>query len=157
MTDVEGLVELLQQAYEGAPWHGPALRSNLHGVTAEQAARRTGSAHTIWELVLHLAAWRGEVARRLEGHEAGTPPEGDYPPAPHGDRDEWPKTVAWLDESQRRLLSAALALTDQDLHKPVLDYRTNPSGQGATRHTTLIGVLQHDAYHSGQIAVLKRS
>jgi uncharacterized damage-inducible protein DinB len=157
MTDVARLIELLEAAYAGAPWHGPSLKDNLNGVTAAQAARRAGSAHTIWELVLHLAAWRGEIARRLEGHEAGTPMEGDFPAAPHDRAAEWPKALAWLDESHGRLLAAVRALAEEDLHKPVLDYRTNPSGQGATRYTTLRSVLQHHAYHAWQIAVLKRS
>jgi uncharacterized damage-inducible protein DinB len=158
--DVDALVDLLVAAYSGSPWHGPSLKANLKGVTASQASRRVGAAHTIWELVLHLAAWRGEIAQRLEGKEAGTPGEGDYPPAPQGEAasdDEWRKALEWLDESQRRLLSAARALTKDDLPKPVRDFRENPAGEGATRFATIVGVLQHDAYHSGQIGMLKRS
>lgn len=160
MTDLQRIIDLLEAAYAGSPWHGPSLSENLDGVTAAQASRRVGAAHTIWELVLHVAAWRGEIARRLAGHEAGSPPEGDYPPAPQGDaanEDAWRKALAWLDESQQRLLSAARAITADDLHRPVVDYRENPSGQGATRYVTLVGVLQHDAYHSGQIGLLRRA
>jgi uncharacterized damage-inducible protein DinB len=160
MTDVERVIELLDAADSGSPWHGPSLRDNLDGVTFERASRRVGSAHTIWELVLHLAAWRGEIARRLEGHQAGEPAEGDYPAAPEETRAteaEWQNALAWLGESQQRLVAATRALRDDDLVRPVVDYRTNPSGEGATRLTTLIGVLQHDAYHSGQIGLLKRA
>jgi uncharacterized damage-inducible protein DinB len=158
-SDVARLIDFLEAAYSGSPWHGPSLKDNLKGVTAANAARRSGSAHTIWELVLHLAAWRGEIARRLQGNEAGTPPEGDYPPAPQGEDAsdaQWQKALAWLDDSQQRVLSAARALSDGDLQKPVLDHREHVSGEGATRHATLVGLLQHDAYHSGQIAVLRR-
>jgi uncharacterized damage-inducible protein DinB len=160
MSDVNRLVELLEAAYSGAPWHGPSLMDNLKGVTPAQASRRVGRAHTIWELLLHIIAWRGEIARRLQGHEAGTPPEGDYPAAPQGldaSDAEWRKALSSLEDSQQRLLAAARALKDEDLVKPVVDYRENPSGQGATRYATIVGVLQHDAYHSGQIAILKRT
>jgi uncharacterized damage-inducible protein DinB len=160
MSEVDRLVGLIEAAYAGEPWHGPSLQDNLQGMTAHQAARRVGSAHTIWELVLHIAAWHGEIARRLQGHEAGTPPEGDFPAAPEADaatESQWRKALAWLDESQNALVSAARAVPDADLDTPVLDYRQNSSGQGATRRTTLVGVLQHDAYHSGQIAALKRT
>lgn len=160
MSEADRLVELLEASYEGAPWHGPSLKHNLRDVTAAQAARRVGDAHTIWELALHLAAWRGEIARRLQGHEAGTPPEGDFPAAPQGDAandTEWRKALALLDASQHVLVSSTRALNDADLQKAVLDYREKSSGEGATRYVTLVGVLQHDAYHSGQIAVLKRS
>ena len=160
MSDVPRLIELLEAGYSGEPWHGPSIQDNLAGLTAAQASRRTGAAHTIWELVLHLAAWRGEIARRLEGHEAGTPPEGDYPPAPEGGaatEPEWRKALAWLEDSQHRILSVARALREDDLHKPVRDFRQSSSGEGATRFATLVGLLQHDAYHSGQIGMLRRS
>ncbi len=160
MSDVARLAEHLEAGYSGSPWHGPSLRANLKDVTAADAARRTGSAHTIWELVLHLAAWRGEIASRLQGREAGTPPEGDFPQAPAGPaatEAEWRKTLAWLDDSQQKLLAAVRAVDDRDLQKPVIDYRHSAAGHGATRLVTLLGVAQHDAYHSGQIALLKRS
>jgi uncharacterized damage-inducible protein DinB len=160
MPEIDLIVGLIEAAYSGSPWHGPSLKDNLRGVTATQASRRVGQAHTIWELVLHLAAWKGEIARRLQGHEAGTPPEGDFPPVPvaaAATEAEWQKALAWLEESQQRFLKAARSMKSEDLHEPVLDYRTNPSGEGATRYVTLIGLTEHDAYHSGQIAVLKRS
>ena len=160
MSEIQKIVEEIEAAYSGSPWHGPSLKENLTGVTAAQASRRIGARHTIWELVLHLAAWRGEIARRLQGHEAGTPPEGDYPAAPAGaaaSEEAWQKALAWLDDAQEALLSAARAVTDADLHRPVLDYRNNAAGHGATRSVTLHGFAQHDAYHSGQIALLKRT
>ena len=160
MSEVAKLVEQLEAGYSGSAWHGPSLKDNLQGVTAAQASRRIGSGHTIWELVLHLAAWRGEIAKRLQGHEAGAPPEGDFPSAPQGaaaTEPEWRKALAWLDDAQRTLLAAARAVPEDDLQKPILDYRENSSGQGAPRYVTLLGVTQHDAYHSGQIALLRRS
>ncbi len=160
MGDVARLIEQIEAGFSGAPWHGPSLKDNLRGVTAAQASRRVGSGHTIWELVLHLASWRGEIARRLQGHEAGTPPQGDFPPAPPGptaNDAEWRKALAWLDESQNTLIAAARAVDDRDLQKPVLDYRHSAAGHGATRFVTLLGVAQHDAYHSGQIVLLKHA
>jgi hypothetical protein len=47
---------------------GILLFEILEGVTAARAAARPiGSAHTIWELVLHIAAWDGAVLRRMGG------------------------------------------------------------------------------------------
>ena len=159
MNEIQRIVEELEAAYAGSPWHGPSLKDNLAGVTASQASRRLGERHTIWELVLHLAAWRGEIVRRLQGHEAGTPPEGDYPPAPEGaaaTEEAWRKALTWLDDAQKRLLDAVRSVADADVHRPLLDYRDNAGGEGATRSVTLHGLAQHDAYHSGQIALLKR-
>ena len=52
----------------------------LDGVThAQAAAKPIAAAHSIWELVLHIAAWKNEVRRRLSGAPAGEPREGDWP------------------------------------------------------------------------------
>jgi uncharacterized damage-inducible protein DinB len=159
MTTLTRLIDQLEAGHSGSPWHGPSLQHNLQGVTAAQASKRIGKGHTIWELVLHVAAWRGEVACRLRGHEAGTPPEGDFPTPPDGDaatESEWHKAIAWLDDAQQKLVAAVRELRGEDLQTPVLDYRKDAGGQGATREATLLGLLQHDAYHAGQIALLKK-
>ena len=47
---------------------GDSLFEILEGVTAERAAARpVANAHSIWELVLHIAAWDGVVRRRMTG------------------------------------------------------------------------------------------
>ena len=159
MNQVKLIADELDACYSGSPWHGPSLKQNLAGVTARQAATRAGETHTIWELVLHLAAWRGEITRRLEGEQAGTPKEGDYPPAPEGDdatQAAWHRALAWLEDEHTRLLAAVRGIRDDDLPVPVLDYRHGSSGEGATRAVTLHGLAQHDAYHSGQIGLLRK-
>jgi uncharacterized damage-inducible protein DinB len=159
MTSLTRLIHELEGGYSGSPWHGPSLQDNLHGVTAAQASKKMGKGHTIWELVLHVAAWRGEVACRLRGQEARTPPEGDFPPAPDAaaaTESEWHKAMAWLDDAQQQVVAAVRELRGEDLEKPVLDYRKDAGGRGATREATLLGLVQHDAYHSGQIALLKK-
>jgi uncharacterized damage-inducible protein DinB len=139
-------------------WHGPSLTDALKGVTAEQAARRPiPRAHTIWELVLHLAAWRREVARRLDGQRAGDPPEGDWPPMPETTDAGWRTAKRDLLRSHRTLLAAIAELTPGRLQKPVKDYRESKSGVGATVYRTLHGIAHHDAYHAGQIAILKHA
>src|SRR5262249_16980593 len=74
------LIDQFTRAHEGDPWQGSPVKAILKGVTAEQAARKPpNGAHSIWELVLHMTAWRNETARRATGAPAGEPAEGDYP------------------------------------------------------------------------------
>ena len=66
------LAEQVEGALSGPAWHGASLEENLRGLTPEQAAARpVPGAHSIWELVLHITAWAGEVTRRLAGAEPG--------------------------------------------------------------------------------------
>ena len=52
------IADELSSTLNGEAWYGDSLREILEGVTASQAlSHPIGSAHSIWELVLHLEAW----------------------------------------------------------------------------------------------------
>jgi hypothetical protein len=156
MSEAARLIDELTRAVEGDPWHGDAVTRILDGVPAEQARTRVGAAHTIWEIVRHLTAWAGEVRRRLDGHPAGEPQEGDWP-APSGNDDQaWRQDVAQLLAAHRRVLDALGSLSDASLLEPTTDPRDRETGAGVTRYVLLHGLSQHYAYHAGQIGLLKR-
>jgi uncharacterized damage-inducible protein DinB len=128
----------------------------LRDVDAGQAARRpVGGGHSIWEIVLHLTAWQREVARRLEGEPPGLPAEGDWPPAPEPTPAAWRQAVESLAGATQALALAAgrLDATQRDRRVGESD---RPLGTGVTIGEMLVGILQHNAYHSGQVALLKR-
>ena len=64
------IAEQLRRASDGTAWHGPALLELLENVDASTAAAKPlCNVHSIWELVLHIAAWDGAVRRRLGGEK----------------------------------------------------------------------------------------
>ena len=159
--EIDGLIKELDDGYGGQPWHGPSLKAALADVGAARASTRViPGGHTIWELVLHIAAWRGEIVHRLQGRQAGEPPEGDFPAPPQGAAAtdaEWRQSLAWLDDGHRKLMDAVRALPADRLHAPTVDYRKRADGRGASYFVMLHGVAQHDAYHAGQISLLKKA
>jgi uncharacterized damage-inducible protein DinB len=157
MSEVTRTIDQLKRAHDGDPWHGSSLKGNLEGVTAEQAAvKPPNGAHSIWELVLHLTGWRNEVARRTTGAPAGEPPEGDWPDVDDTTPERWAAALAALDESHQRLVAAVKQLAEDRLHEPTRDPRNGPLGTGVTYYELLHGAAQHDAYHSGQIAIIRK-
>jgi uncharacterized damage-inducible protein DinB len=155
--DAARLAEELQREVEGDPWHGSSLKEILAGVTPEQAARRvTDESHSIWELVLHMTGWKREVAARLAGKEASEPAAGDWPAVGEVSEARWRAAKADLDRAQQEMMAAIRALPDDRLHAPVKDFRDNALGTGMTAFQTISGLIQHDVYHSGQIAILKK-
>ena len=149
MSEIERIADQLRRAYAGRSWHGPSLREALAGVTAERAAARpVAGAHSIWELALHAAAWQGVVRRRLEGEEVTEPEEGDWPEVGETDDAAWGRALARLDESHRKLLRTVSSLDDSRLGERV---------GGVSLYAHLHGVAQHDIYHAGQIALLKKA
>jgi uncharacterized damage-inducible protein DinB len=152
------LVDQLEREHGGDPWHGSSRASLLADVTADEARHRPAAAvHSIWELVLHMTAWTREVTRRLRGHTASEPEMGDWPtPPPVADDDAWRGTMRALDEAHRALRDAVGALDPSHLTAPVNDARNRALGTGVTFAQTINGLVQHDAYHSGQIAAVKK-
>ena len=153
MTEIERILDQLKRAYEGNAWHGPSVREVLAGVTSRQArARPLPNAHTIWELVHHIAVWENVGRRRLEGDRAEidiSSPE-DWPPAEDLSETAWEQARASLDRGHEALRRAIAGLDESCLDQPILEGLS-------TAYVTLHGVIQHDLYHIGQIAMLKKA
>jgi uncharacterized damage-inducible protein DinB len=152
--DRELVAQQIRLAHDGEAWHGSGLAEILADVTAVQAASRpVPNAHSIWELVLHLTSWTHEVTRRLEGAEAGVPPEGDWPAVGVVSPSNWDSAKRALAEAHRELAEAVSRASGERLAARV-------SGKGDTAETyqeMLHGLTQHDAYHGGQISLLKKA
>lgn len=151
MNEIKRIEEQLKRAFEGGAWHGPAVLETLNGVTAEMAAARPlPGAHTIWELVLHIAAWEGACRRRLEGDRAELSDEEDWPSVNDTSEFAWDQARAFFTEGHRRLRQAVARVDESRIDEPILP--DMPSV-----YVTLTGVVQHDLYHAGQIAILKKA
>lgn len=154
---VDVLVDELRRAYGGDAWHGPSTLSVLADVSAEQAAARPiPGAHTIWELVLHLTSWVREVRRRLEAGVTAEPADGDYPAPPARPSDAaWEQARGALAAAHEELVRTLLTFPDGRLHESPRETRAQqPSVSYAV---TVHGLSQHDAYHTGQIVLLKKA
>ena len=158
MNEAARIVDELDRDHSGEPWHGSSVTDILRGITPAQAAMRPiATGHTIWELVLHMTSWRQEVRRRLSGALPGNPEAGDWPAAPVATADAWNAAVAALDAAHAALMKDAAALSDAALFAPTSDPRNRETGAGVTLYVLLHGLAQHDAYHAGQIALLKKA
>jgi uncharacterized damage-inducible protein DinB len=154
MSEATRIADQLRRAFSGDAWHGDSLLEILEGVTpAQAAARPVANAHTIWELVLHIAAWDGAVLRRLGGTAVELLDEENFPPVTDTGLAAWHKALADLRLSHEDLIAAVAALPDYRLDEPV------PGKEGAhyNFYYMLQGVVQHELYHAGQIAVLKKA
>ena len=157
VAERDRLLDELRRAWDGDPWHGDPLRRVLQGITAQQAAQRPiPQAHSIWELVLHLASWTREVTRRLRDGVAREPEDGDWP-VPGSGEGAWSATVDALGHAHDELVDAVAAFAPAELDHVVGDERDRPLGAGVTYAVMLHGISQHYAYHAGQIALLRKS
>jgi len=158
MTEVERIVDEMRRAEHGDPWHGAPVRAILAGVPAHAAAARPlAGGHTIWEIVLHMTSWRREVLRRVRTGIADMPVDGDWPPVVETTDGAWAATLAGLAGAHDALVRAVAELPEERLDEIVGDQRDRAAGTGVSYYVLLHGISQHDAYHAGQIALLRKA
>jgi uncharacterized damage-inducible protein DinB len=152
MSQVETLADQLERSFRGGAWHGPAVAETLAGVEADTAAARPIlGAHSIWEIVHHLTVWNDVPRRRLDGEGLqNLSAEGDWPPVRDVSAGAWQAALTALEDAHAALHARVLDLADAQLDDPV-------TGSDPTVRGMLFGVLQHNAYHAGQIMLLRKA
>src|ERR1700722_17716259 len=114
------IADQLRRAFEGDAWHGPALLELLQHVDAATAAARPlPDAHSIWELVLHIAAWDGVVLRRLGGQKAQIKGAANFPVVPKPTQARWDEAVAYMKHTHDVLVKTVAALPEARLRERV--------------------------------------
>jgi uncharacterized damage-inducible protein DinB len=151
MTETHRINSQLKRAQEGQAWHGPSLRELLDGLTAEQAvAKPIPNAHSVWELINHIIAWEQIARKRLEGaEEIAIPDEVNFPPVTDTSDAAWQAARRSLEESNCSLRESIRKIDDAKLEEIT-------PGTSYPIYVLLHGVIQHNLYHAGQIALLKK-
>ena len=136
--DRESLLELWDDAWAVGSWFG-SWTAALDGLSPEAAnwSPQPG-AHSIWQLVNHVAFWREETLRILAGRPLTAPQERarlNFPAPEHADADAWQAARERLATTQREL-RAAIARLETPLERPRMH-------------------LVHDANHLGQVLYVR--
>jgi uncharacterized damage-inducible protein DinB len=147
-TELELLTDQLRRIQAGEAWHGPSVAEALAGCTAAQAGMRPVSGgHTISEIVYHLRVVEDGVRRRLAGESESS--ESDWSARTDASPSGWRDSVNQLVETQRTTLEAVTRLSPDRLHAPL-------PGKDSSAWFEIMGLIQHNAYHAGQISLLRK-
>ena len=147
--EINRLVKLFADLEHGECWIGINFREALRGVDTEKASKKIHpDGNSIWLLVTHIIYWRSRVVNRLMGSD-NPPPFPDFNLPGVMDEMNWKQTLHDFESTYHILRSAILNLPEDHLEKP------SPK-EGQTFFELIMGCLQHDAYHLGQIILLKK-
>ena len=152
MTLGQRLADQIRRSHDGEAWHGPSLAEILDGLTAKEAAAHPiQGAHSIWELVVHVAIWQKHILDRVQrGGMAEIPDELDWPKVGEASEAAWKAALADLKKQNEDLARVVEKLDDAKLNSQV-------KGKDYDFHFMLESVPHHNLYHAGQIALLKKA
>lgn len=145
----------LRKAYSGDVWHGNNISIVIAAVRAEQAFMYPiPGAHSIAELVLHLSSWTEEVISRLSGNLPKEPQKGDWPVPLYQTEAHWDAILRDFNQINEDLLILVAQFSEEQWAAKLF---TGPMPAKALSHFELLnGLIQHHAYHGGQIALLSK-
>jgi uncharacterized damage-inducible protein DinB len=103
---------------------------------------------------MHIEAWERACLRRLSGDPARLTDEEDWQPFDDKSDAAWESTKQQLVDTHRELLDAIARVDESRLNEPII---TNANTPFSSVYVTLHGGVQHDLYHAGQIAMLKKA
>jgi hypothetical protein len=152
----EACLKLLEASYRESPWH--AIRRMARGLTRGEAVWRPFPKRHPWRsmggLMRHVAGCKVMYANHAFGGASFD--WGDCERATGGEL--WEETgprrlLAALDRAQDFLMEHVASATDEDLD------RVNPMHHGVplTGWQVVACMAQHDAWHGGQISILRDS
>jgi uncharacterized damage-inducible protein DinB len=151
MNEIDRIIDQIRRAYDGDAWHGPPLRAILADVLAETAAAQPiHGAHSIREVVRHITFWYDGVRRRIGGEVVEADEVEQWPNAIDGGEGTWQQELAELGRAHAALVETVGKLSVGDLDRPV-------PGKPYNVYILLHGLVQHNLYHAGQIALLKKA
>jgi hypothetical protein len=132
----------------------PDFEAAIAGLPAElRGARPTGVPHTPWRLMEHLRICQWDILEFSRNPRHVSPsfpggywPKGDAPP----DEAAWDRSVAAF-RADWQAMCDLVADPQVDLFAPI------PHGQGQTVLREALLVADHNAYHIGQMVVIRRA
>lgn len=148
-------LQSLNPSKDKKPWYaGAGVAGVLRGVSAEQAHWKPDpNRHSIWELALHMAYWKYAIRRSITGGKKGEflRKPSNWPAQPEiPDEKLWKEDRALLKQEQKLFIETIMNFDSKRLDENL------PGDSKYNFEDTIMGIIEHDIYHTGQIALLKR-
>jgi len=149
MDQVRFIIDQIKRTFKGYSWLDPSLMKTLEDVDAKDADKKLHSAsHSIWELVLHITEWNKRALETLREGKMPNINDTEVWPNTHT-MDSWETTKEELEKTVNLLLNELMEWDNDQILSKIDD-------SDVTYKELLHGILQHNLYHTGQIALLKK-
>lgn len=149
--NIELLAKQYRDVFEDEPWYGDSARMKL--ATLDVAVAITvipGLRRSISQVVAHMTAYHRFAIARLQGDTEFSVPLNstvDWPDL--SEVKDWPAVYHAFEETRKELYRLIIESDDAVLQQEV-------AGKAYDFQFLLDGIVQHTAYHLGQIGILHR-
>jgi uncharacterized damage-inducible protein DinB len=146
------IAEQLKDAYEGEPWFGRSTKEILNEIDEAMVFERPKGQHSILELVWHMITWKEFTLSRLRNDDKMPIKyfeENDWRVLDHSDKTLWRQGLQQFAKLHNELIEVIQKQKDEILSQRVGDRQYD-------FRKLLFGITQHDIYHLGQIAYIKK-
>jgi uncharacterized damage-inducible protein DinB len=146
------LAEQIKDAFEGDPWFGRNAKALLSEIDERIASEKPNGQHSIVELLWHIINWREFTISRFKKNSANNLHYfeiNDWRAVDHSNKSLWQQGLQRFQQTQDELIELLQQQNDELLNQNVEERNYN-------YRKLLNGILQHDIYHLGQIAYLKK-
>jgi uncharacterized damage-inducible protein DinB len=148
MDEVKRITSLLRKTFERHAWYGPSVMEVISDITPDLAICRLENTHSIIELINHMTSWRTYVIKKIHGdYDFKIDDSTNFPL--HTD---WKASVERLQATQHELLQVL-----EQFESSKLSENVPHDGRPYTFYALLHGIIHHDIYHTGQIALIKKT
>jgi uncharacterized damage-inducible protein DinB len=147
------LIEQFNGLVNGPNWIGVSFRSVTRGLHASLAFQQPpGKRHSMAAIIQHMMAWKNFGLRQLQGDEkAGVSQAASFRLKPYAAADEqaWQQLLQDYHAIHSDLMEVLATTTPGRLQQKA-------GSRDYTLEYLVNGLLLHDSYHIGQLALIKK-
>lgn len=148
MKNKKRFKKLLVDNFEGDAWLDVALLPTVAVIPSLEAAKNIYSLNSIWQIVHHITCWRETLLLRIRDKKPSVPENNFFVDIEDTTEEAWQELLQRLEESQKELV--------EFVGNKEIEWDEKPSGGSYSNFELMQSVLQHDAYHLGQIVLIKK-
>ena len=144
--------EQLKDVYNGEPWFGRSVHDILKETNEAIVFEKPGNQHSILELLWHMITWKEFTISQLRDDPDKSLHHFenlDWRILDHSDKNLWQQGLQLFFELHNELVDVVQQQKDEVLFKKI-------KGRNYDFRKLLYGIIQHDIYHLGQIAYIKK-
>jgi uncharacterized damage-inducible protein DinB len=150
MKETQQIAKLFEDLYDGDPWIDVTILGVLKNVSPQQAAKKIAPGrNSIWQIVNHIISWRENVLVRVQGNVITTPNNNYFSEIEEISETAWQQSLERLQNSQQQWITFLKHFNESGLD-------TIYPGNKMSYYEHIHGIIQHDAYHLGQIVLLTK-